>query len=259
MSTPPVAAPLEPVSQPSQPGLSEPARIINAFISPRKTFEDVKRNASWWVPLLLLTLSAIAFLYTVEKKIGYEAVINNRFAHASFLQRAIAQMPPEQKQAMIDRQIAGSRWNLVTTPIINTVIVLIFAAILMATFNFGFDAGVKYKTALAVLCYGWLPKIAFGVLAIVIMMVGVDPEGFDMENPVATHLGVFLGSNTDQRYLYHLLAGVDIFSFWWVFLVGLGFATVSQRKVGTGTAVAAVSGWYIIFTLLRVALSPLAG
>jgi Yip1 domain len=173
------------------------------------------------------------------------------------MERAMAQMPPEQKQRILDQQIVSARRQVYTTPIGSIIFGLIFAAMLMATFNFGFDAQVKYKTALAVVFYGWLPKVIFYAIAIVVMIVGVEPEGFDMESPVATNLGVLLGSNTDQRFLYHLLSYVDLFSIWWVFLMGLAFATVSQKKISTGAAVTAVTLWYVLFALVRAAASPL--
>jgi hypothetical protein len=260
-STPPTAPATAAVTpQPEQAKLSELMRVINIFIAPRKTFADI-RNAGWLTsltPLLLLSLSVVAFTYTVQTKVGYEAIVNNRFAHASFLQRATSNMTPEQKQELINKQVASSNRSIYTAPLGNLVFGLIFAGLLLGTFNFGFDAQIKFKTALAVVFYGWLPKLVFSALAIVVMMVGVEPEGFDMENPVATHLGVLLGSNTDHRYLYHLLTGVDLFSFWWVFVMGIGFATVAQKKISTGTAVTVVAAWYVFGTLLRMLLSPVA-
>src|SRR5437879_3670736 len=105
MSTPqpPFSAPAEPsapADQTAQPGLSQVARVINTFIAPSKTFLDIRRSASWWLPWLLGTLSVMAFLYTVEKKVGYDAIINSRFAHASFLQKTLDRLTPEQKQNM---------------------------------------------------------------------------------------------------------------------------------------------------------------
>jgi hypothetical protein len=129
----------------------------------------------------------------------------------------------------------------------------------MATFNFGFGSKVKFKTALAVLSYGWLPRTITLIVSMIVLAVGVEPEGFDMENPIATHLGVLLGSNTDSRYLYHLLASIDIISIWWVCLVGLGFAVVSERKISKGAAITAVAAWYVVGVLLRTALSAFAG
>ncbi len=257
MSTPtPIPAGLP--SEPAQPALSEPQRIINTFLAPSKTFLDIRRNSSWWVPWLLGTLAIVAFFYTVEKKVGYEAIVTNRMAHASFMQKMMAQLPPEKKQEMIDKQVESSHRQIYTTPLFNLIGVAIFAVLLLGTFNFLFAAEVTYKQSLAILFYGTLPKILSAALAILVMFIGVEPDGFDMESPVATNLGALLGSNTDSRALYHLLGGIDLFSIWWVALVGLGFAIVSKKKISKGAAIAAVAGWYAIGILLRVAIIPFA-
>jgi hypothetical protein len=203
-------------------------------------------------------VGVVAFTYTVQTKVGYESIVNNRMAHASFLQRATSNMTPEQKQDLINKQVASSGRSIYTAPIYVLVFGFIFAGLLLATFNFGFDAQINFKTALAVMFYGWVPRLAFSALAIVVMFVGVDPDGFDMENPVATNLSVLLGPNTDSRFLYHLLSGIDLFSIWWVIVMGIGFATVAKKKISTGAAMAAVGGWYFIGVLLRALISPFA-
>ncbi|HEX2330203.1 MAG TPA: YIP1 family protein [Candidatus Angelobacter sp.] len=258
MSTPtqiPVGQPTEAV----QPGLSESQRIINTFVAPSKTFLDIRRNANWWVPWLLSTLAIMAFFYTVEKKVGYEAIVTNRMAHASFMQKMTAQLPPEKKQEMIDKQVQSSHRQMYTAPIFTLIGSAIFAALLLGTFNFLFAAEVTYKQSLAILFYGTLPKILSAALAILVMFIGVEPDGFDVESPVATNLGALLGSNTDSRALYHLLGGIDLFSVWWVALVGIGFAVVSKKKISTSTAIGAVAAWYVVGILLRVAMVPFAG
>lgn len=260
MSTSIPAAPIpDPATGAAAPPLSEPQRLINIFIAPRKTFMDIRHNASWWAPWLLTTLAVMAFMFTAEKKVGYEAIVNNRMAHASFMQRTMERMSPEQKQQLIDRQVKAGPRSLYTTPIGALVFSLIFAALLMLTFNFVFDAGIKYKTALALLFYSSLPKIISALAAIMVLMLGVDADGFDIENPITTNLGALLGSNTDQRALYHFLSGFDVISIWWVFLLGLGFATVSGKKISTTAAVIAVAAWYFAGILLRMALTPFAG
>ena len=257
-SIPPAPVP-DPATEIAAAPLSEPQRIINIFIAPRETFMDIRHNASWWVPWLLGTLAVMAFLFTVEKKVGYEVIVNNRIAHASFLQRTMERMPPEQRQQAIDKQIQSASRNLYIAPVTALAGSLIFAALLMLTFNFVFDAGIKYKTTLALVFYSSLPKIISAVVAIIVLMLGVDADGYDMENPIATNLGALLGSNTDQRTLYHFLSGFDLISMWWVFLLGLGFATVSRKKISTASAVTAVAAWYFAGILLRVAIAPFAG
>src|SRR5689334_18289507 len=105
MSTqPPFPAPAEPAAPSAQPGLSQMARIINTFVAPRKTFADIRRSASWWAPWLIFSLFLTAFTFTVGKKVGYEAVVNNLVAHSSLMQRAVDSMTPEQRQTFIAKQ-----------------------------------------------------------------------------------------------------------------------------------------------------------
>jgi hypothetical protein len=68
------AAPVPPISSAPvpQPALSEPARIVNTFIAPSKTFTDLRRSAAWWGPLILIAIFSTAFLATIGKQIGYE-------------------------------------------------------------------------------------------------------------------------------------------------------------------------------------------
>ena len=43
-----------------QPGesaaLSQMERVVDTFVAPTKTFADIRRNASWWLPFLLSIL-----------------------------------------------------------------------------------------------------------------------------------------------------------------------------------------------------------
>ncbi len=56
------AAPISPtpISPNLEPApLSEPARILNTFIAPSKTFTDLQRKSSWWAPWLLISIVSI--------------------------------------------------------------------------------------------------------------------------------------------------------------------------------------------------------
>jgi hypothetical protein len=255
MSTPSSAMPNMPAEPATEPALSEVERVVDTFIAPRKTFMDLRRSASWWLPFILLSLFTSASILTMEKKVGWEPVLNYTFSHASFLQK----LTPEQKQQALEKQLETAHRRVYTTPIFTLVFAAILAALLMGTFNFGLEAEVKYKTVFAVVMYAWLPKLITATLSILVMFVGVEPEGFDMENPVATQLGAILGTNTDSRYLYHFLASFDLISFWCIFLAGLGMAMIAKKKIKVSTAVIAVAIWYVVGDLIRIAMVPFAG
>ncbi|MGB7554313.1 MAG: hypothetical protein WBM04_08060 [Candidatus Korobacteraceae bacterium] len=38
-----------------QPPLSQAERVVDTFVAPSKTFTDIRRNATWWVPWVLIS------------------------------------------------------------------------------------------------------------------------------------------------------------------------------------------------------------
>ena len=76
--------------EPAGPGLSEPQRLVNTFIAPSKTFIDIRRNASWWVPFLLVCIFSISFFVMVDKRVGFDQVARTMFANS----KAIQQLDP---------------------------------------------------------------------------------------------------------------------------------------------------------------------
>jgi hypothetical protein len=73
------AAPLLPATPTPEPAaLSEGARLINTFIAPSKTFTDLRRNASWWAPFIILSVAGLAFFMIVGQKINFRKVAENQ-------------------------------------------------------------------------------------------------------------------------------------------------------------------------------------
>jgi len=73
------SAPL-PVQQPSQEPapLSEGQRLVNTFFAPSKAFTDLRRNASWWAPFLIIAVVSLLFIYVVDQKVGFQKVAENQ-------------------------------------------------------------------------------------------------------------------------------------------------------------------------------------
>ncbi len=247
MSTPAVVA---------EPGLSEGARVINTFISPSKTFTDIRRSASWWVPWLILSLVSIAFAYTVQKKVTFETVVQNGFRLAPKQAEKIDQMPPEQKANVMRIQVISRKFMSYAWPLWYILLFLLGGAIYIATFNFGLGAEISFKQSMAVVAFASLPGIFKNLLAMVAMfMPGFDPEGFIIQNPAATNLGALLSEPQNHMTLWAFLSSFDIIAIWCTILMGIGYACIS--KVKRGTALAVVFGWYVFFMLVGIGLTAI--
>ncbi|HET6844796.1 MAG TPA: YIP1 family protein [Candidatus Angelobacter sp.] len=249
------APPMPPESMPSpQPGLSEAARIINTFIAPSKTFEDIKRKASWWVPFVLSCVFAIAFFVTIDKKVGFDQVSREMLSHNSQVQ----QQTPEQQERTIAITTAITKYLGYAAPVFILLYGLVIAAVLMATFNFALQAEVSFGRSLAIVFYAWLPAILSSILGIISLMIG-NPDSFHMQNPVATNPAYFLDQATTSKFLYTFLTSFDVISLWTVVLLGIGFTVNSKKKLSTGTAIMVVAVWFFLVKLVGASFAQLRG
>jgi len=249
------AAPVPPTApEPTGPGLSEPQRLVNTFFAPSKTFADIRRNASWWVPFLLISIFSISFFVMIDKKVGFDQVARTMLAN----NKAIQQLDTAQQEQAYSRTAIGLKVGEYAAPIFILIYVLIIAGVLMATFNFMMDVQVSFSQSMAIVMYGWLPGIIGAILSIFALAFG-DPEGFRMDNPIGTNPAHFMDPATTSKFLYSMLTSVDAISLWIVVLIGIGFAVNAKKKISTGSAIATVAIWYFIVKLCGAGFAALRG
>jgi hypothetical protein len=250
------AAPLPPIFPSTPPlgstPLSEGARIVNTFIAPSKTFTDLRRNASWWGPFLIIVVATGVFVFTAGQKIGFRKIMENQMQAQPKQQARLEQLPPDQRE---EQMRSGAKVTAIISyvfPIIQLIILLIIATVLFATFKLAAGADVSFKVALAIVIYASLPGVLKGLLATLSLVAGMSPDSFSFQNPIASNPGYFL-TPADSPFLYSLLTSVDIFLIWTLVLTAISFTCVS--KVKRGTAFAIVFGWWAVFTVAASALS----
>lgn len=251
MSTPSSTVPNMPL-EPAQPRLSEPARIINIFASPSKTFQDIRQNSSWWVPLILFSLLSIGFFQLIDKKVGFDEVAR----HMMESNPRTAQMPADQLARVTDITAKSLKYGGYFSPIFLLFYAVVIAAVLWFSFNFFMDAEIPFGRAISIVMYGWLPSIVGTGLAMLTLLLG-NPEGFRLENPVGTNPAYFMDPATTSKFLYTTLTAFDVISLWCVALIGIGFAINSKKKISAGTGITLVAGWFFVYKLGSAVIAAL--
>jgi hypothetical protein len=250
---PPTAAPA--AAEPVGPGLSEPQRLINIFIAPRKTFEDLKRKPSWWVPWLISSVFVLVFAVVAVQKIDMGRFVQQQIDRSPSAQKRLEQATPEQRAQGIALQATITKVTFYMVPFFLLLFGLVTAAVLMAVFNFVLGAEVPFQRAMAIVFYAGLTGILGSILLIVSFLVSADPSTIDIAgNPMPTNPGFFLDPQ-GNKILYGLASALDIFRIWWVILLGLGFATASSnRKPSVGTGITTAFVVYGIYVLIGISL-----
>lgn len=236
----------------STPGLSEPQRLIKTFVAPSETFRDIQRNPRWFVPYLIIALFSLAFVFVMEKQIGFDQIMQNEIAKNPAAQEKLEKLPAEQREGILQFQMTVAKRISYSTPVIVLVLYLIMAAVLLGIFNFGFATRLKFMQTMAIVTYAGLPSIFSAILGSISLFAGIDPEGFNIRNPVATNPAYFMDAGK-THVLYNLAMGFDIITIWSIFLIATGISTNSNVK--RGTAFFTIFGLVLLFKLGSGALA----
>ena len=252
MSTPGPGVPYDAAA-----ALSEPQRLVNIFMAPSKTFLDLRRKPSWWGPWLIAALLSVVFAYLVQVKVGYDQVFDTALKMTPRRAEQLDRLPPDQRQQQVEIATKITQIAVYCSPLVLLLAGIVVAAVLMATLNVIAASEIGFGTALAVVFYSWLPPSMVKMVIVLASMLapGFAPEGFNIENPVATNLAALMAFPPSSPALYRLASAIDILAIWTIILLGLGFSRTSKVKRSTATLI--VAGWYAVVTLLGTAWAAL--
>lgn len=248
------SAPVTPA--PEAPALSEAQRIIDTFVAPSKTFTDIRRSPAWWGPFLVTIITTLIFVYSVDTKVGFRKVTEHQIEQSPRATQQMEQLSRADRENAVAGRTKFTRGFSYGYWIFILLWNLLIAAILYGTFKFALNAEGTFWQTFAVVMYAGLALSVRGLLAVVMLFAGLDPDSFNMQNPAPSNPGYFL-SPTGSPFLYSLASSIDIFMIWTLVLTALGISIIS-KKTKFSTALIVVFGWYVVFALGVAAIAAAA-
>lgn len=236
--------------------LSEVARVVDAFVAPSKTFADIRRSATWWLPFVIICILGLGFAYTVLHKIGVPTLVDSVVHSSASLGDRLANATPDQA-AKIRSSIEMQFRFMYIAPVFVLIVALIVAGLFLGTANFIFGGKANYKQMLAVWFYGTLPLIFISLLTIITIFAGMQSDSFNIKNTVGTNVGYFLQGGDSPHWLSTLLSSVDIFAIWSAILLTIGVSIVAGIKRSSAAIV--VFGWWAVYVIFQTAIAAITG
>lgn len=234
--------------QTQTPALSQAERVIDAFIAPSATFQDIRRSASWWLPFLILALATLAVSFSIDRKVGFEQVVENQVHLNPSQESQLNALDPPARAARLHSMAVGYRYTSYAYPLVVLAIGAFGSLILWASFTFALGAQTTYPQILALWMYANLPRVLASVITIVTLWFGGSPESFNLQQPAGTNPGYYM---TDSAaWLRVLMSFFDVIGIWVLVLVILGGAIIARVK--TAQAGAVVVGWWLLVIIVSV-------
>lgn len=213
----------------SAPGLSQVERVVDTFIAPSKTFRDILRSTSWWLPFVLLVLSTMATAFVVQKQVGFDRVYENQMRLSPKTAERMDSLTPEQKSAAATRTAATYKYTSYGSSLFILIFLAIDALALWAAFNFGLGAKTTFGQVFAVTIYSALPYLLLSLLTIVTLYFGGSAESYDMKNPVGTNIAYYMPEAAG--WLKGFLGSFDVIKLWSVVLQVIGMAIIAKKTI----------------------------
>jgi hypothetical protein len=234
----------------SQPAISPFGRIVGMFFSPMATFEDIVRKPSWVLPVVLLTLFSIGVSFSINQRINWREFMSQQIEKSP----QASNMSAEQKEQRIE---GGAKFSPILTwtigvcgPILFTLVV---ALVMWGAFNLLGGANTNFGTSFAITSHAALTGLVSSLLFILVLYLKA-PGTVDMENPVATNLAALLPDDS-AKWLVALLKSIDLFTFWTLILLAIGFAATNPKKLRGSKAFAIAFSVWAAYVVCRVGVA----
>jgi hypothetical protein len=232
---------------PASTGLSQVERVVDTFVAPSKTFTDILRSASWWLPFILLVVSSLSTAFVVDKQVGFDRVYENQVHQSERTEKQLADSTPEQRDRIIKIGTASTKYFTYGSFVFILIVLAIYSLVLWGAFNFGLGAKTTFGQVFAVSMYAALPYLITAILTIVFLYFGGNAESYDYKNPVATNLAYFFPDMTGG--MKGLLQSLDVVKIWSDVLQVIGMAIIARKTILQSALIVG------IFWLLGVAVT----
>lgn len=231
------------------------SRIVGALISPRQTFASIAQKPGWVAPILLILLVNVVLISSFTYRVGWRTTVERQLAKTP----AYAQLTPLKQQQTVERlaRLAPIGGYIGTT--VGTILVLLcIALVLLGAYNIIFGTSIRFRQSFSITSYAFMPSVLRGLLAILIIWVR-PPEGISLQNLVMSNVGAFLPS-TVPLWLQTLGASLDVFAFWSMALLAIGYVRADQsRKLRFGSALAVVVAFWFVYLFVFVGFAAIRG
>lgn len=225
-------------------------RVLGAIVSPKQTFQAIVRRPTWLVPVLLLAILSLASLALFGHRGGWPSYFERQVANNSRFE----QMSAQQRQQTMQMQLKiGVPATYIVAPIAPLLAVLVVAAIFLGVFNGVAGTKLGFKTSMGIVAYAYSPGIISALLAILVIAMK-DVTTIDLQNIVASSAGAFL-PDSSPRWMASLFGSLDIFSFWYMILMAIGYSEADPKKLSFGKAFLWIFSFWLIYVVVKVGLT----
>jgi hypothetical protein len=200
--------------------------LAEVYFSPGQAFVAITRRPRFWLPFL-------AYLALIA---SFSVIWLHQMEPAQFLKNELEQsgrwerIPPESRDSVMAMQtkiFPLIAWA--STLLGGPLSIVLVALVLLSVFRLLYGGEVTFAQSMAVVSYSFLATHLLST-PLVLLVMGLKGD-WNLNPQEALQANLLLERAAVARPLYALAGSLDLFSFWLIFLLAVGFGAASRRGV----------------------------
>jgi Yip1-like protein len=218
------------------------ATLLDVFIAPGDAFRAIARRPEWVAPFILAVGVGVAF-----SAIWTQRVDPYQFMKAQMEESGAGDRIPAEKRGDVLRTQAKffTVFSWIGPLVFAPLAYVALAGLLLFVYRFFYAADVTFPQSMAVVA--WC-MAAFGLVLnpLILLVMALKGEwNVDPHSVVQASGAALVDKAATSHVLYALLGSLDIFSFWLIALLSIGYAAVLGTRARTA-AWPIVALWLVI-------------
>lgn len=233
-----------------EPEVNPFQRIVGVLTAPLRTFAEIARRPDILVPLILIVVIGYGATFAIMPRMDFDAMMDAQFEQAK---KQNPNMSEEDFERMSKFGTAFAKGIGFVQPLLMIVWYVIIAGVLLLAFRM-FGGEGTFKQAFSVTLYAWIPYVILAIITTIIVVVKGSFDPITAATLVKSN-PAFLVDMKEQMVLYSLLSQLDIFTFWVLALLIIGFSSVS--KFSKAKAAAVVIPIWLVLVVIRLGFAAM--
>jgi hypothetical protein len=206
------------------------ATLIDVFVAPGDAFRAIAARPHFVAPLLMAIGIGLAFSAVWVTRADPVEFMRAQMEESGGAER----IPPEQRAAVIQTQAKFFKVFAWVGPLLFAPLAYAALAVLfLFVYRFFYGAEATFAQSLAVVAWCFA---AFGLVLnplILLVMALKDEWSVDPHSVVQASAAAFLDKAATPKSLYALAGSLDLFSFWLIALLSIGYGAVIRKPAST--------------------------
>lgn len=216
--------------------MSIPGRLIGVFFSPGPVFQSLRERPSFVPPMVISIVATLLALYLITPITNQFAVDQAREKNPNMSQEQVQQLQNVMSSPMVIAiKVVGT---LIGVPVIQ----LVYALLFRMTFQLVTGNLTTVRQSLSVVSYSNLIMLLGFCVTLPLILSAGRPD-------ITLNLGSLVPFLDEQNIVFSLLRNIEIFTGWWMVLLGIGYGILCQ--VATVRAVKICLSVWVVWILLK--------